>query len=46
MQSQAKAYNFNLTVTLNQNGYEHAVEQMRKSVSQLAQTIANTLKAQ
>ena len=36
-------HNFNLTVALNQDGYEHAVEQMRKIVSQLAQKIVNTL---
>ncbi|ASP47336.1 PqiC family protein [Cognaticolwellia beringensis] len=36
-------HNFNLTVALNQDGYEHAVEQMRKSVGQLAKKIANTL---
>lgn len=35
--------NFNLTVALNQDGYEHAVEQMRKNVGQLAKKIANTL---
>lgn len=40
---QIAEHNFNLTVALNQDGYEHAVEQMRKSVSQLAQKIVNTL---
>jgi uncharacterized lipoprotein YmbA len=38
-----KEHNFTLTVALNENGYEHAVEQMRKVISSLAQKIINSL---
>lgn len=34
--------NFAIALPLNQNGYEHAVEQMRKSISQLAEKIIDT----
>lgn len=32
---------FAITLPLNKNGYEHSVEQMRKSISQLAEKIIN-----
>jgi len=38
-----KAHNFTLTVALNENGYEHAVEQMRKVITSLAQKITDSL---
>jgi uncharacterized lipoprotein YmbA len=38
-----KEHNFTLTVALNKNGYEHAVEQMRKVITSLAQKITNSL---
>ncbi|MBA6391936.1 membrane integrity-associated transporter subunit PqiC [Colwellia sp. BRX10-3] len=43
LQSQAKEHGFNLEVTLNKNGYEHAVEQMRYVITQLAKKITNNL---
>jgi uncharacterized lipoprotein YmbA len=36
-------HNFTLTIALNKNGYEHAVEQMRKVITTLAQKITNSL---
>lgn len=36
-------HNFTLTVALNKNGYEHAVEQMRKVITSLAQKITHSL---
>jgi uncharacterized lipoprotein YmbA len=43
LKSLAKEHDFNLTVALNKNGYEHAVEQMRKVITELAQKITNNL---
>ena len=43
MQNPEKEHNFTLTVALNKNGYEHAVEQMRKVITSLAQKITNSL---
>ncbi|MBA6290961.1 membrane integrity-associated transporter subunit PqiC [Colwellia sp. MB3u-70] len=42
-QNLGKAHNFTLTVALNENGYEHAVEQMRKVITSLAQKITDSL---
>jgi len=42
-QNPEKEHNFTLTVALNENGYEHAVEQMRKVITSLAQKITNSL---
>lgn len=39
--SQHKTNSFAITLPLNQNGYEHAVEQMRNSISLLAEKIIN-----
>ncbi|TWX73560.1 membrane integrity-associated transporter subunit PqiC [Colwellia sp. C1TZA3] len=43
VQNPEKEYNFTLAVALKENGYEHAVEQMRKVISSLAQKITNNL---
>jgi uncharacterized lipoprotein YmbA len=43
VQHPEKEHNFTLTVALNKNGYEHAVEQMRKVITSLAQKITNSL---
>ena len=43
MQNPEKEHNFTLTVALNENGYEHAVEQMRKVITSLAQQITHSL---
>ena len=39
--NQHKPNSFAITLPLNENGYEHAVEQMRNSISQLAERIIN-----
>ncbi|MBA6340264.1 membrane integrity-associated transporter subunit PqiC [Colwellia sp. MB02u-10] len=41
--SPEQEHNFTLTVALNKNGYEHAVEQMRKVITSLAQQITHSL---
>jgi uncharacterized lipoprotein YmbA len=43
MQNPEKEHKFTLTVALNENGYEHAVEKMRKVITSLAQKITNSL---
>ena len=43
VKNREKEHNFTLTVALNKNGYEHAVEQLRKVITSLAQKITDSL---
>lgn len=40
---QPQPHKFTLTLSLDKNGYEHAVEKMRQSINQLAQKIINNI---
>tara|TARA_R110000787_G_scaffold97326_10_gene200946 strand:- start:175 stop:762 length:588 start_codon:yes stop_codon:yes gene_type:complete len=44
MKNQEKKYNFKLLLALEDDGYPHAVDKMRKAVTQLAADIATKLK--
>lgn len=43
MVKQPQPHKFTLTLSLDKNGYEHAVEKMRQSINQLAQKIINNI---